>query len=342
MPPIPWFSRTVFLCALIGCPLVQGQTNNLRSGLGPASVAVVVNVRDPVSVEVGNYYFERHGIPAANLIHVDFKPGVSVMKPAEFKRLKQQVDAQVSELVQVFALTWVAPYRVGCMSITTAFAAGFAPTFCAKACRGTRMSPYFDSDSVEPFVDYGMRPAVIVGGSDLESTKRLIDRGVLAQGSHPNGTAYLVSTQDKARNVRAFFYQPVTTFLGKQVRVRTIEAQFLEGKDDVLFYFTGIKHVEKLATNRFVPGAIADHLTSAGGKLTDSSQMSVLKWIDAGATGTYGTVVEPCNLLAKFPNPMIAMKRYLAGETLVEAYWKSVAMPGQGVFVGDPLSRPFN
>jgi hypothetical protein len=35
------------------------------------------------------------------------------------------------------------------------------------------------------------------------------------------------------------------------------------------------------------------------------------------------------------------MARYLAGESLVEAYWKSVAMPGQGVFVGDPLARPF-
>jgi hypothetical protein len=35
------------------------------------------------------------------------------------------------------------------------------------------------------------------------------------------------------------------------------------------------------------------------------------------------------------------MAHYLNGETLVEAYWKSVLMPGQGVFVGDPLARPF-
>jgi hypothetical protein len=26
---------------------------------------------------------------------------------------------------------------------------------------------------------------------------------------------------------------------------------------------------------------------------------------------------------------------------LLEAYWKSVLMPGQGVFVGDPLTAPF-
>jgi hypothetical protein len=26
---------------------------------------------------------------------------------------------------------------------------------------------------------------------------------------------------------------------------------------------------------------------------------------------------------------------------VLEAYWKSVAMPGQGVFVGEPLAAPF-
>jgi hypothetical protein len=35
------------------------------------------------------------------------------------------------------------------------------------------------------------------------------------------------------------------------------------------------------------------------------------------------------------------MAHYLQGETLIEAYWKSVQMPGQGVFIGEPLARPF-
>jgi hypothetical protein len=26
---------------------------------------------------------------------------------------------------------------------------------------------------------------------------------------------------------------------------------------------------------------------------------------------------------------------------LIEAYWKSVAWPGQGIFIGEPLARPF-
>ena len=75
--------------------------------------------------------------------------------------------------------------------------------------------------------------------------------------------------------------------------------------------------------------------------LTDSSQMSALEWLAAGATGSYGNTTEPCNYREKFPDIGVVMGRYLGGETLIEAYWKSVRMPGQGVFVGEPLARPF-
>ncbi|MGH8742520.1 MAG: TIGR03790 family protein, partial [Burkholderiales bacterium] len=106
---------------------------------------------------------------------------------------------------------------------------------------------------------------------------------------------------------------------------------------------TGAARVAGLQTLRFLPGAMADHLTSAGGALTGSGsgQMSALRWLEAGATASYGTVVEPCNLPQKFPDPAVAIGRYLAGDTLIEAYWKSVRMPGQGVFVGEPLAAPF-
>jgi hypothetical protein len=108
-----------------------------------------------------------------------------------------------------------------------------------------------------------------------------------------------------------------------------------------MFYFTGLTQVPALDSNTFLPGAIGDHLTSAGGDLFGSGQMSSLKWLEAGATGSYGAVVEPCNFPAKFPVPAVVMAHYLQGETLIEAYWKSVLMPGQGIFIGEPLARPF-
>jgi hypothetical protein len=69
--------------------------------------------------------------------------------------------------------------------------------------------------------------------------------------------------------------------------------------------------------------------------------MSSLKWIAAGATGSYGAVIEPCAFPQKFPHPGVAIQAYLTGATLIESYWKSVLMPGQGIFIGEPLARPF-
>ena len=123
--------------------------------------------------------------------------------------------------------------------------------------------------------------------------------------------------------------------------MRVIKSDDVPYLFDVMFFFTGAKSVPYLNRLGFLPGALADHLTSAGGVLIGSSQMSILGWIEAGATGSFGAVTEPCNFPQKFPDPALAMMYYLNGETLIEAYWKSVRRPGQGVFVGEPLAKPF-
>jgi hypothetical protein len=108
-----------------------------------------------------------------------------------------------------------------------------------------------------------------------------------------------------------------------------------------MFEFTGAAVVASMASNSYLDGAIADHLTSFGGALVGYDQTTALHWLNVGATGSYGNSTEPCNFRAKFPDVGVVIAHYLSGETLVEAYWKSVLMPGQGVFVGDPLARPF-
>jgi uncharacterized protein (TIGR03790 family) len=108
-----------------------------------------------------------------------------------------------------------------------------------------------------------------------------------------------------------------------------------------MIYQTGLARVSDLNTLNFMPGALADHLTSSGGDLYGKGQMSVLHWLDAGATASYGTVSEPCNYWQKFPNPTLLLKWYSQGATAVEAYWKSVAWPGQGLLVGEPLAAPY-
>ncbi len=335
------FARDIpflFLLAISICSWAN--TFELPSLLGPDNVGIVINDLDPMSVVVGEYYRRQRGIPERNVIHIKL-PTTSAISKTEFFGAKTTVDIRASRDIQVLALTWSAPYRVECMSITTAFAMGFDPRFCSQPCNPTINSPYFASTSRRPHDDLGIRPAMMLTAKTLQDAKQLIDRGVAADGAFPYGSAYLLNTNDKARSVRAGFFSRALQAARGRVQVKVLNADFIEDKKDVLFYFTGAERVKQLDTLEFLPGAMADHLTSAGGQLTDSYQMSALQWIAAGATGSYGAVTEPCAFTQKFPNPLIAMDRYLSGETLIEAYWKSVQWPGEGVFIGEPLASPF-
>ncbi len=115
------------LCALMSIPGYAADPVLLmpKTGLHADDLAVIVNIDDGLSRAVGKYYQQRRGIPERNIIRIRFKPGKAAIEPAEFQRLWAQVKKQTPENVQAYALTWALPYRVGCMSITTAFATGF-------------------------------------------------------------------------------------------------------------------------------------------------------------------------------------------------------------------------
>jgi uncharacterized protein (TIGR03790 family) len=342
---VPCWFAIVFLAVsadAIANSTVQNDGRRERSGLGPNELAVIVNEADPVSVKVAEYYVSRRRIPPGNVIHVRFPPGNTDMSRIEFQKIKTAVDAVTPANVQAYALTWTVPYRVECMSITTAFASGFDEAFCSKTCGPTKRNPYFYSSSRKPYDDYHLRPTMALAGTSFEQVKALIDRGIASDGTFPRGIGYLVSTSDAARNVRAAMYPEILQKLDRIFDLRLVKADFIKNKKNVMFYFTGIMKVAELDSIQFLPGAMADHLTSSGGQLTGGDQMSSLRWLEAGATGSYGTVVEPCNHLGKFPHPGIAIVKYLQGETLVEAYWKSVAWPGEGIFIGEPLAAPFS
>lgn len=332
------------LTACVSASVYALQRNPLLmpvSALTAQDLAVIVNDADPVSIRIADYYQQRRGIPAGQIIHVRFNKNTKVLSRLEFALQKKRVDEQTPEHVQAYVLTWLQPFRVDCMSITTAFAMGFDEAFCAKGCQLTRKSPYFSSISERPFKDYGLRPAMMLAGNSFEEVKALIDRGVAADFSNPKGSAYLLKTSDKARSSRAVFFPKIAEGFKGAWPIFYLEKEFIKGQEDVMFYFTGLKQVPYITENRYPPGAIADHLTSSGGVLSGSKQMNILDWLKAGATASYGAVVEPCNFPPKFPHPGLLIYNYLRGSSLIEAYWKSVAMPGQGVFIGEPLARPF-
>lgn len=90
----------------------------------------------------------------------------------------------------------------------------------------------------------------------------------------------------------------------------------------------------------FVPGAIAENLTSLSARFDTGAQTKITELLHAGAAMTCGPVFEPYNLPVKFPSA-IMYGYYGSGVTAIEAYYLSVTCPYQLLMVGDPLAQPY-
>lgn len=351
------FSKWQALAALLmaGVTLAQaaeprwGRMPRLYGRITAQELGLVINTADPYSVAVGEYYAQRRGIPPGQVLRVQL-PLRNSLTREEFKALDEVIRTQMPEQVNGLALAWVQPYAVDCNSLTSALAAGLQPEVCANSCAPTRASPYAGYFGARPWLVVGLRPAMQLAARSVPAAMAMIERGIasdhrLAGGSTEPAMAYLAATPDAQRNVRERLFPPAGPVPGVAgFEVARVRSDALPPLRRTLVYQTGLARVPAPLGGEWLPGALADHLTSYGGQLErppGEGQMNVLDWIDAGATASYGTVSEPCNHLQKFPHPQALIQAYAQGVSALEAYWRSVAWPAQGVFVGEPLAAPF-
>lgn len=328
----------------VAVPLLTGH-------LGPAQLGLVVNDDDPYSVATAAYYQQRRGLPDQQVLHLRL-PVQPRLGRAALEALRGQIDRFFGPDIQALALVWRMPFAVECNAITAAVTLGFEPDQCQHTCDRGVDSPLFNHGSHRPWSQWGLRPSMLLAADDEAQARTLIDRGVASNSSlgrifGPRSRAVFVSTADAARSVRAPLFPPpgpvrstgVTVVTSKEASGADAEPA---AQDAVIVYQTGAATLAHLERLHLLPGALADHLTSSGGVLDGSSgQTTALAWIRAGASASHGTVSEPCNHLQKFPHPQILLLNYVQGATALEAYWRSVQWPTQGLMVGDPLAAPF-
>ncbi len=326
--------------AWIAVPRITGRLTSKDLGL-------VINTADPYSVEVGEFYIRARKLSPEQVLRVEL-PLRARLTPDEFRAFDRKVSAYFGADTQALALAWVKPFAVACNSITAALGLGFDGELCERSCDPPlRFSPYFNSVSARPYTDLGLRLSMLLAADDVDSAKAMIERGVasdhtLGLRGAPPVNAWFVITSDRARSSRAVFFPPPGQLNRLGIDVHVEKTTALESVDRVLLYLTGLVRVPKLDTIGWVPGGVGDHLTSIGGVLDGSgSQMSATAWIASGATASYGTVSEPCSHPQKFPFGQVLLLQYVQGSSVIEAYWKSVAWPQQGVFIGEPLAAPF-
>lgn len=325
---------------------LQAAAPRINDRLTARELGLVINTHDPYSVAVGEFYRRARQLTDAQVLRVEL-PRRAELTPEEFEALQARIQAFFGPDIQALALAWVEPFAVTCNSITGALALGYDPALCSKSCAPSRPSRYFNSATARPYTDLQFRPSMLLAAKDVAMAEAMIQRGVasdhtLGLRGAPEVHAHYLVTTDKARSARAPLFPAPGRVKGFGVDIHVEEAEVLEGAERLLLYETGKVKVDKLDTLQWVPGGLGDHLTSFGGRLDGKyGQMSALEWIASGATGSYGTVSEPCSHPQKFPHPQIVLLHYVQGATLIEAYWKSVAWPQQGLFIGEPLAAPF-
>lgn len=180
-------------------------------------------------------------------------------------------------------------------------------------------------------------------GNTLPEVLAMIDRSVAADATRPGGTFYFMNTTDPARNVRSTQFagaiSAITGAGGAATQLNNILPDF---QNDCLGILTGWPDPNiDGSIYTIVPGAFCDHLTSWAATFDNPQQTKMSAWIRRGASGTAGEVEEPCNYTGKFPAAALHAF-YYRGLSLGEAYFRSIGyVPFQGLFIGDPLTRPY-
>ena len=337
----------------------------LWAGGSGLNVIVVVNQNSTNSVQLGNDYCEQRGVPPQNVLRLTGWTGGAVeWSRANFESLlRNPLLAMIAGRGLTNQATYVLlsmdiPYRIvdsgSYNSTTSALFYGFKndtapPVVCLPAsCSLPDASSNSYAFSELPFreapPDTAATNAFLVTmltASNLASADLILSRGVASDSTFPTQAVYLARTSDVARSVR--FVEFDNAIFASRVRgndalvwVNSNATSFT----NLLGLMTGLAGLA-LPTNAFVSGAISDSLTSFAGTLFENSgQTPLLAFLNAGASGSYGTVVEPCNYTQKFPDPRVYFYQE-RGFCLAEACYQSLLNPYQGILVGEPLSAPF-
>lgn len=331
-------------------PLLIAKPNLGFAGGSGLNVAIVANSLSSNSTALANYYRVRRNVPADQVLCILWPGGNVEWTQAEFSTallnpiLSFLAERQLTNQIQYVVLSMDLPYRVtGARpnSTTSALFYGFKAgtkdltnSYAASEARFCEAPPA--TASTNSFL------TMMLTAGSLDQAKHLVDQGVVADGSLPGFPAWLAKSSDPVRNIRYRAYDNAvfnTRLVPAYSLVRTnLDSPW--GLTNVLGYQTGLANFG-MSPDAFLPGAIADSFSSFGGKIFETTgQSSLLTFIHAGATASYGTITEPQPIVKKFPDPLVYFYQ-ARGYSAAEAYYQSIEIPLEGLLVGEPLAAPF-
>ena len=186
--------------------------------------------------------------------------------------------------------------------------------------------------------------AVTAGrGNTVPEVLSYLGRSATADGTHPGGTIYFAKNNDIRSKVRHAAFPEASRQLAKLgIASKIVDGKIPQGRNDVQGAVIGTAAFNwKSSGSTILPGAICEHFTSYGGKMTaGAGQTPLSELLRYGAAGASGTVTEPYSIAEKFPTAMVQV-HYARGCSLAEAFYQTIHGPYQLLIVGDPLCRPW-
>jgi uncharacterized protein (TIGR03790 family) len=333
---------------------------SLLAGGSGLNVAVVINQNSSNSVALGNYFCEKRQVPPQNVLRVNWAGGNTTWTKSELEAtvrnplLSMIAAQQLTNQIDYVLLSMDLPFEdtdgTDWNSTTANLYYGFKPnTPAGNSCSlpAASFNSYAGSECASRFSPPSTASTnsflvMMITSTTLDQAKAIIDRGVASDYSFPTQDVLLGHSSDPFRNVRYIAFDNTsfnTRLRGNYSLIQTNLDNPL-GLSNLLGYASG--HYQfSMSPGAFVPGAMADSLTSYSGLIFGANdQTTLFAFTDAGASACYGTVVEPCNYPEKFPSPQNYFYQS-RGFNVAECYYQSVTNPYQGLFVGEPLAAPF-
>ncbi|MFH0908930.1 MAG: hypothetical protein V1929_09220 [bacterium] len=341
--------------------------------LGPHEVAVLVNKNSPRSLEVANYFVHLRHIPPQNIVLLHLPDSVlepeATMSPEDFTKLIWDPARKVirERRIEDHILAWIYsadfPVRitsdpeVSLQGIT--FARNTLPDT-AMIKDGTYLSALFrgpdkvdgpEGDSITferftPLLRQAMPlPSMMLGftgsrGMPVDQVVRNIKYGVVSDNSSPSPAVTFVVSDDVRSRCREWQFPRVQSTL-KSRGINAVITSNAPSKETALMGLQmGTSWPAPEQTGSFLPGAMAEHLTSFAALFDAPEQAVLTEWLRAGATASAGTVTEPLSIWMKFPHARF-FDHYASGCTMIESFFLSIRSPMQILLVGEPLARPW-
>jgi uncharacterized protein (TIGR03790 family) len=330
-----------------------------RGAVAVEDVAVIINTHDSYSVQVGEFYAATYGIPAQNIIRVNFDSGFAT-DFSYFGPFLKEINSKLPANIQSIVVSFNNPNRIYCnrpnyiadaeyaISVTNALAFNTENCEAVNWQLAYNYSPSTSEPSAKPYDDFLYRPAMSLMADTVADAKAYINRSKAAGASYPDGTVYVSS---KA----TFEYPNHTATLGGQYYAQEFAnywnhpdglnttvydgalSQIITGKPSVLlYYFLGQGGIP---VNSYSPGSIL-YNTFEGTASTAHA------WLKAGASATIGSVNTYKGPDGKYTGvsldfPLLTENYFMGAQSLEAIVAADQYGNSNQHNIGDPLTRPF-